>query len=62
MTFTSIKGRVTRFIRDEAGLAAVEYAVMAVIVVGVVIAAREPLEEAIDQAFGDVKTAIEGAS
>ncbi|MET0337839.1 MAG: Flp family type IVb pilin [Caulobacter sp.] len=60
MTFTSIKGRVTRFLRDDAGLAAVEYAVMAVIVVGVIVAARVPLQSAIDTAFGDVKTAVEG--
>lgn len=59
MTFTNIRGHFGRFLRDETGLAAVEYAVMAVIVVGVIVAARVPLQSAVDTAFGDVKAAVE---
>lgn len=61
MTFTSIQSRLARFVRDEAGLAAVEYAVMAVVVVGVVLVASEPLQEAVSGAFERVKTAVDGA-
>ncbi|WP_369058273.1 Flp family type IVb pilin [Caulobacter sp. 73W] len=58
MTFANIRRRMARFVRDETGLAAVEYAVMAVIVVGVVVAAAEPLRTAVTDAFKDAGEAI----
>jgi Flp pilus assembly pilin Flp len=59
MTFNSIRSRAAAFLRDETGLAAVEYAVMAVVLVGVIVAVVQgPLNDALEGAFQAVTDAI----
>ncbi|MDG2520734.1 Flp family type IVb pilin [Caulobacter segnis] len=63
MIFAQIRTRAATFLRDEKGLAALEYAIMAIVLVGVIgIIVEGPMQTAMKDAFEAVGTAVKDAA
>jgi pilus assembly protein Flp/PilA len=52
---------IRRFLRDERGTTAVEYAVIAGLIFLVIIGAIQPIGQTLQETFGDVQTGFEEA-
>ena len=57
-----MKTAIMRFLRDEEGASAIEYALVAAMVAVVVIAFVPGIQDAIGGIFGNLRTALEGAA
>lgn len=63
MNFIKARRQVADFLRDETGLAAVEYAIMAIVLVGIIsVAVEGPLNTAVTNAFTAIGTAVTAAT
>ena len=52
---------VGRFIRDERGVTAIEYGLIASVIAVAVATALEPVQDALKTVFNSVKTALQGS-
>ncbi|WP_269714222.1 Flp family type IVb pilin [Caulobacter sp. NIBR2454] len=62
MKISSIKNLTSRFIKEDKGLAAIEYAVMGFLLIAAITAAVGPLQGSLVTAFTNVGTEIEAAT
>lgn len=60
MNIEVIKAACKRFLKDEDGATAIEYALMAALIAGVIVAAVGGLGTQVSDTFDDIKTAITG--
>ena len=52
---------VTRFFKDESGATAIEYGLIAALIAAVLITVLTNLGEGLEDKFGSIETAVEGA-
>lgn len=57
----AIKNAVVKFVRDEEGVSAIEYAILAVVIVGAISAISGPIQTMFSTIFTAVTTAVTGA-